>query len=172
VKRLLVITLALVILLSSAVAVAQTGTTTLTGASSLDFSGVLTTVQIQGTFDGRLGKGTYAGTLVAGSPFTSSGCGPVCQPVTGQITFASKRGDFAAVVQPGGVVELTDIASTSSRVFRLTLRVVSGTRSYKHADGALTLVYVFEERRFFDEEANQFVVTRSESGTLTGNARK
>ena len=173
-KRLIVIPLALVIFLSSAIAVAQPGTTTLTGASSLSFSGTVATVQISGTFDGHLGEGTFAGTLVAGTPFSSASCfGPVCQPVTGQITFSSKRGDFTAVVEPGSLLTYSSFhPRNESRFFTLTLEVVSGTRSYKHADGVLTLDYTIHENRFFDEDSGQFVILRSESGTLTGNPRK
>src|SRR5436309_14023791 len=43
---------------------------------------------ISGRFDGKLGHGTYAGTLTAGADrFSTATCGPVCADVTGTITF-------------------------------------------------------------------------------------
>lgn len=173
-KRIVVVALAVAIFLSSAVAVAKTGTTSLTGTSewSQQFSpelGLVTTTQIQGTFDGALGKGTYAGTLIGEGSFTTTQCGPVCQSVTGHITFSSPRGDLTAVVEPGSLVALTDIASHSWRSFALTVRVVSGTRSYRHADGVLSLAYVSEWIHTFID--GEFINEIADSGQLSGNPR-
>jgi hypothetical protein len=97
---------------------------------------------ISGTFDGKLGHGTYSGTLVPGSTtFATDTCGPVCADVAGTITFTTNRGSFTAEVQPGGLVQLDDIASHSTRAFSLDLEIVDGTRRYSRADGALRLSY-------------------------------
>ena len=83
--------IALLAVVSSAIAVAATGTTTLTGTaewSGLTFEHQESTTVIHGTFAGRLGKGTYEGTL-EGGPWLA-GCGPVCADVTGSITFTNR----------------------------------------------------------------------------------
>jgi hypothetical protein len=160
-KRLVVTVLALGLFLLSAIATAGTETT-LTGTA--EWATQSTT--IHGTFAGKLGRGTYAGTLNGGDPFTSSDCGPVCEPVTGAIVFSAKRGEFTAVVQPGSVVALVDIASHSWRNFTLTLAIASGTRSYAHARGTLTLSYTSAwEHQFAD---GVFISAISDSGTLSG----
>ena len=166
VKRLVVIGLALVTFSGSAVA--GTGrSTTLTGTAEWsDF-----TTHVHGTFAGTLGKGTYDGTLDGGDPFTSGDCGPVCEPVTGSITFTGKRGSFTGVVQPGSDVALVDIASNSWRNFTLTLDVVNGTRGFAHASGVLTLSYTSDWAHYFDFDTLQFISTITDSGALTGNLR-
>jgi len=163
-KRLVVTALALVVFLLSAAAVAGTETT-LTGTS--EWSIASTSWPIHGTFEGKLGRGTYAGTLNGGDPFTTTDCGPVCEDITGTITFSTKRCDFTAAAESGSVVALQDIASHSFRNFTLTLSVVSGTRSYAHANGTLSLSYTSTwEHEFVD---GVFVSVISDLGTLTGN---
>jgi hypothetical protein len=172
VKRLLVIALALVTFLVPAVAVAGTDTT-LAGTAEWTGGtvGVPTVTAIHGTFDGKLGRGTYEGTLTGGAAFTTGECGPVCEPITGAITFSGSRGSFTGVVQPGSVVALQDIASHSWRTFTLTLSVTDGTRGYAHASGLLTLSYTSTFAHYFDPEADDWVRTISDSGTLTGDLR-
>jgi hypothetical protein len=170
-RRFVVPALALVVFLISAVAVAGTRTPTLTGTSqwSTDPATFATTTTIQGTFDGRLGRGTYAGTLSGGPPFSTFDCGPTCESVTGTITFSAKRGDFTAIVQSDSVVRLEDIASHSWRSFTHTLVVVSGTRSYVHAGGTLALAYTSTWTHEFVDGV--FVNKIEDSGTLTGDPR-
>jgi hypothetical protein len=175
VKRLVVIGLAVVTFLSSAVAVAG-ATTTLTGTSEWTgpaFPDLETSTVVHGTFDGMLGKGTYEGTLLGGPSFITPPCdlAPFCEPVTGTITFSGHRGSFAGIVQPGSLVGLQDIASHSWRYFELTLRVTDGTRSYQNADGLLSLTYTSTWAHYYDADANQFVRTVSDEGTLTGDLR-
>jgi hypothetical protein len=166
VKRLVVIGVAL-LALSSAAAAGADRSATLAGTS--EWSDAST--HVYGTFDGTLGKGTYDGTLEGEAPFTSGDCGPVCETVTGSITFSASRGSFTAVVQPGSVVALTDIASHSWRTFTLTLGVADGTRGYAHLnDRVLTLSYTSEWAHYFDFDTLQFISTISDSGTLTAAA--
>jgi hypothetical protein len=123
---------------------------------------------ISGRFDGKLGKGTYAGTLTAGSArFTTPTCGPVCADVTGTVTFRGNGGRFTAEVQPGGLVSLEDIASHSFRDFTLELSVVSGTGRYSHIDGVLSLAYssVWTHTSVNGVEVNQI----DDTGTLVGD---
>jgi hypothetical protein len=164
-RRLLVTTVALLALSGSA-ASAATRSAELTGTA--EWSELST--HVHGTFAGTLGKGSYDGTLDGGPQFTTGDCGPVCEPVSGSITFTSKRGSFTGVVQPGSVVALVDIASNSWRNFTLTLEVVDGTRRYARADGTvLTLSYSSDWAHYFDFDAGQFVNTITDSGTLTGS---
>jgi hypothetical protein len=127
---------------------------------------------VHGTFAGPLGKGTYAGTLTGGTPFTSPDCpDPECQPVTGEITFSGQRGSFTGIVQPGSVVAILAIhPRVATRTFTLTLQVSDGTRGYAHADGLLTLSYTSTLMRFFDDNFN-LITTISDSGSLTGSLR-
>ena len=163
VKRLVVIGLALVAFSSSAAAGAGGGATLTGTAEWSDFS-----THIHGTFAGKLGKGTYDGTLDGGTPFTSGDCGPVCEPVTGSITFTAKRGSFTGVVRPGSVVALVDIASNSWRNFTLTLDVVDGTGGYARATGGvLSLSYTSDWAHYFDYDTQQFIDTITDSGTLS-----
>jgi hypothetical protein len=176
VKPLIVISLALVAFLSCAVAVAGT-TTTLAGTAEWS-GGTLsqpeTITVIHGTFAGKLGKGTYEGTLTGGPSFITTPCNlaPDCQPVTGTITFSGHRGSFTGVVQPGSLVGLIDIASHSFRNFDLALRVTDGTRGYATADGLLSLTYTSTWAHYFDPELNQFINTITDEGTLTGSLRQ
>jgi hypothetical protein len=125
---------------------------------------------VHGTFAGTFGKGSYDGTLDGGAPFTTGDCGPVCEPVSGSITFTGKRGTFTGIVQPSSVVELVDIASNSWRNFTLTLQVVDGTRAYARANGAeLTLSYSSDWAHYFDFDVGQFIDTITDSGTLDGS---
>jgi hypothetical protein len=129
------------------------------------------TQTIGGTFEGQLGKGTYAGSLILGPPYYDTGglCfGPVCEDVTGTVTFSAKKGEFTAEVRPGSVVALEEIASHSFRNFELDLEVVSGTRSYEHADERLILSYESSWAHYTDPDG-QFVNTIEDVGTLTGN---
>ena len=171
-KLLAVIGTALVTFLVSTVALAGTDTTL---AGTAEWSGgtlgVPTSTVVHGTFDGRLGKGTYEGTLTGGPAFTTELCGPVCEPVAGAITFTANRGSFTGVVQPGGVVARQDIASHSWRTFTLTLAITSGTRGYAHAGGLLTLTYTSTWSHFYDPEALAFVSQIDDAGTLTGDLR-
>jgi hypothetical protein len=161
----------LVAFASSAVAVAATGTTTLTGTSewsgeTLGNPAVVNT--IHGTFAGALGKGTYEGTLTGGASY-SCDFPSFCQPATGTITFSGKRGSFTGVVQPGSFVGVEEVDPRSqSRTFSLTLLVTDGTHGYAHVDGSLlTLSYFSLLTRSIDENFNQ-ITTISDSGTLTG----
>jgi hypothetical protein len=165
VKRLVVIGLALATFLVSAVAVAAPDTT-LTGTAEWSTFGT----NVHGTFEGSLGRGTYAGTLVHGDFFTAPDCGPVCQPITGSIEFSGKRGTFTGVIQPGGVVALLDSSTVSFREFTLTLVVTDGTRGYAPANGSvLTLAYEARWDHFFDPDILEFVNFFSDTGTLTGS---
>ena len=172
-RRLLVTAFALVTFLVPAVAVAGTATS-LTGTaewSGPTFDSPVTITVIHGTFQGPLGSGTYEGTLVGTPAPTTGSCGPVCQSVTGSITFSGNRGSFTGVVQPGSLVGLEDIASHSWRFFGLTLRVTDGTRGYTNADGLLSLSYTSTWTHFFDMYSGQFINTITDEGTLTGNLR-
>ena len=173
-KRLVVIGFALVALLVPAAAVAAAGTgTALTGTAEWSGGtvGVPTTTIVRGTFGGKLGKGTYEGTLTGGAAFTTTECGPVCEPITGTITFTANRGTFTGIVQPGSVVARQDIASHSWRTFTLTLGVANGDRAYAHANGLLTLSYTSTFEHYFDLEANAWIEAITDSGTLTGDLR-
>ena len=164
-RRLLVTTVALLALSASAASAANRSAT-LTGTA--EWSDAST--HVHGTFAGRLGRGRYDGTLDGGAPFTSGDCGPVCEPVSGSITFTSKRGSFTGVVEPGSFVALVDIASNSWRNFTLTLEVADGTRAYARAnDAELTLSYSSDWAHFFDFDTGQFIDTITDSGTLAGS---
>ena len=124
---------------------------------------------ISGSFGGSVGRGTYSGTLTAGAPFTTPTCGPVCAAVTGGITFSTRAGESTAVVRPGGIVSMEDIASHSFRNFRLQLIIVGGTRNYAHMRGRLSLSY---ESVWTHEWVNGvFVDDIADTGTLTGTIR-
>jgi hypothetical protein len=175
VKLLVVIGVAVVTFLSSAVAVAG-ATTTLSGTAEWTgpaFPDLETSTVVHGTFDGKLGKGTYEGTLIGWPSFITTPCdlAPFCEPVAGTITFWGHRGSFTGLVQPGALVGLQDIASHSWRYFDLTLRVTDGTRSYKNATGLLSLTYTSTWAHYFDADAGQFISTISDEGTLTGDLR-
>jgi hypothetical protein len=175
-RRLAVLFVALIACASPAVAVAATGTATLTGTedwSGAPLSDLITATTINGTFDGTLGKGTYEGTLNGGSAYFSPDCDfpSFCQPITGSITFSGHRGSFTGVVQPGSFVGLEDIhPRVQSRTFTLTLRVTDGTRGYSHAGGLLTLSYFSLRTRFLDDNFN-LITTITDTGTLTGDLR-
>jgi len=159
---------------SSAVAVAATGSTTLTGTSEWSgetFGDPAIVNTIHGTFAGALGRGTYEGTLTGGASY-SCDFPSFCQPVTGTITFSGHRGSFTGVVQPGSFVGVEEVNPRfQSRTFSLTLLVTDGTRGYAHADGSLlTLSYVSTRTRFVDDNFN-LITTISDSGTLTGDLR-
>jgi hypothetical protein len=128
------------------------------------------TTAIHGTFSGRLGTGTYAGNLSQVLTGTTNWCGPLCFTVTGEITFSSNRGDFTAVVEPGSLMREQDIASTSFREFVLQLTVVDGTRSYKHAEGELSLSYGSTWTHTVVDGV--FVNEINDEGSLTGNPRR
>ena len=163
-KRLVLVGVALLAL--SGPASAANRSATLTGTA--EWSDAST--HVHGTFAGTFGKGSYDGTLDGGAPFTTGDCGPVCEPVSGSITFTTKRGSFTGVVQPGSVVALVDIASNSWRNFTLTLEVVDGTRWYTRAEGAeLTLSYSSNWAHYFDFDTGQFIETITDSGTLAGS---
>ena len=164
-RRLLVTAVALFALSGSAAAGANRSAT-LTGTAEWSD----TSTHVHGTFDGTLGKGNYDGTLDGGAQFTSGDCGPVCEPVTGSISFTANRGSFTGIVQPGSVVALVDIASNSWRNFSLTVEVTHGTRGYASADGAvLTLSYSSDWAHYFDFDTGQFINTITDSGTLSGD---
>jgi hypothetical protein len=140
-------------------------TTGLTGSSRWT-----TGYAIAGTFDGGLGRGTYAGTMTAsGASFTSSTCGPVCAPLAGSITFSGRSGSWTASVQPGSVVSMEDIASHSFRDFRVQLRIVGGTGRYAHARGRLSLTYSSVWTHEWENGA--FVNGIADAGTLVGTIR-
>jgi hypothetical protein len=165
-RRLLVTTVALLALSTSAASAAGERSATLTGTA--EWSDVST--HVHGTFTGAFGKGSYDGTLDGGAPFTSGDCGPVCEPVSGSITFTSKRGSFTGVTEPGSVVALVDIASNSWRNFTLTLEVTDASRAFRRANGAeLTLSYSSDWAHYFDFDTGQFINTITDSGTLAGS---
>lgn len=169
---------AVAVLAALVTGVAAAGTTTaskdktavLTGTSTWLPSEVYT---IGGTYngEGQLGSGTYSGTLTGGPPTDPrpDGCGPVCEDVTGTITFSAKKGDLTVSAQPGSELALEEIASHSFRDFALDLQVVSGTRGYAHASGRLSLVYHSVWTHTFIDGV--FVSVIVDSGTLTGGLR-
>jgi hypothetical protein len=164
-RRLLVTTVAVLALSASAASGANRSGALIGTAEWSDLS-----THVHGTFAGGFGKGSYDGTLDGGAQFTSGDCGPVCEPVTGSITFSSKRGRFTGIVQPNSVVALEDIASNSWRNFTLTLEVVDGTRGFARANGAvLTLSYSSDWAHYFDGDTGQFISTITDSGTLSGS---
>jgi hypothetical protein len=164
VKRLVFVGVALLALSGSASAADRSAAL----AGTAEWSDAST--HVHGTFSGTVGKGSYDGTLDGGAPFTTGDCGPVCEPVSGSITFTSNGGSFTGVAQPGSVVALVDIASNSWRNFTLTLEVVDGARKYAHADGAvLTLSYSSDWAHYFDFDTGQFIDTITDSGTLAGS---
>lgn len=164
--RRLLVTGVVLLALSGSAASAATPSATLTGTAEWsDFS-----THVHGTFAGTLGRGSYDGTLDGGTPFTSGDCGPVCEPVSGSMTFTGKRGSFTGIVEPESVVALVDIASNSWRNFTLTLQVVDGTRAYARANGAeLTLSYSSDWAHYFDFDTGQFINTITDSGTLAAS---
>ena len=95
------------------------------------------TFDIHGTVEG---VGTYSGTLAAGTYYSTNECGPQCASITGTITFVTKRGTLTTTVAEG-VVSVIVIGSGTYYSFTLTLSIDSGTKSYKHASGDLTLQY-------------------------------
>jgi hypothetical protein len=164
-RRLLATTVVLLALSASAAGAAGAGGT-LTGTA--EWSDAST--HVHGTFSGTFGKGSYDGKLDGGAPFTTGDCGPVCEPVSGSITFTSKSGSFTGVVEPGSVAALVDIASNSWRNFTLTLESTDASRAYKRANGAeLTLSYSSDWAHYFDFDTGQFVNTITDSGALTGS---
>jgi hypothetical protein len=122
---------------------------------------------ISGGFDGKIGRGTYTGTLTMGSDrFSTETCGPVCADVTGTIVFVASGGRFTVDVRPGSIVRLEDIASRSLREFTLDLRIVGGTGRYAHASGVLSLSY---SSLWTHTTINGvFVDTIEDTGTLVG----
>ena len=166
-RRLLVTTVALLVVSSGSAAGAVRNATL---AGTAEWSDAST--HVHGTFAGTRGRGTYDGTLDGGAQFTSGDCGPVCEPITGSITFTTRRGSFTAVAEPESVVALVDIASDSWRNFTLTLDVVDGTRAYSRANGAvLTLSYSSDWAHYFDFDTNQFIDKITDSGALSGRLR-
>jgi hypothetical protein len=157
--------------LAAGAAVAGTTTASKEKAATLSGSSVgYPTTSISGTFEGKLGQGTYAGTLTLGPTYVNSGdlcSGPICQDVQGTITFSAKNGDFTASVQPGGVVGTDSTPHITQQIYELSLDVESGTQAYAHAKGELTLNYT-SDTHFDDFGEITFV---EDSGTLTGNPR-
>ena len=171
-RRLSAVTAAAAALLVATTAVAGSGTT-MTGTAVWTSQGTpetglqSTSTAIEGTFKGPAGKGTYVGTLDGGAPFTTASCGPLCEAVTGSITFSTRHGDFTAAVQPGSVVALEDIASHSWRIFTLSLRIVAGTGSFQHADGTLALSYT---STWEHDVVNGVPINEiTDSGSITGH---
>lgn len=158
------------------VGVAGASTTTVSKDKTADLTGTSTWLPnevytIGGTYkgEGELGKGTYSGTLTGGSATSPGpdGCGPVCEDVTGTITFSANKGDLTVSALPGSELAVEEIASHSFRDFALSLLVVSGTRGYAHASGQrLTLVYHSVWTHTFIDGV--FVSVIVDSGTLTG----
>jgi hypothetical protein len=95
------------------------------------------TFTVHGTVEGI---GTYSGTLTAGTYSSTNECGPQCAPITGTITFETKRGTLTTTVDEG-VVSVIVIGSGTYYSFTLTLSIDNGTKSYKHASGDLSLQY-------------------------------
>jgi hypothetical protein len=167
-KRLALTALALVL---AGLLVAATGATaggqnvrwTLGGTAEWSGSTFLAeTFSIHGSVDG----GTYSGALHAGTYFTTPTCGPQCAPVTGTIDFATHQGTFTATVDPAGLVSVVSIGSGTTYSFTLTLRIVSGTKSFAHATGTLGLTY---ESHLPTNQVECAVCPIVDSGTLTGN---
>ena len=167
-KRLALIALTLVL---AGLLVAATGATaggqnvswTLGGTAEWSGPGFLAeTFAIHGSAKG----GTYSGTLHAGPYFTTPTCGPQCAPVTGTIDFAAPQGTFTTNVEPAGLVSVVSIGSGTTYSFTLTLRIVSGTKSFAHAGGTLSLTY---ESHLPTNQVECNVCPIVDGGTLTGN---
>jgi hypothetical protein len=161
-----IVAAALTALVVSSVAVADPPATTLAGTSEWSTGMSGTTTTIHGTFGKQLGTGTYEGTLNGGPAWTTGSCGPICEDVTGTITFSTKHGTFTVAVQSDSHVALQDIASHSWRDFTLSLIVVGGTGSYARAHGTLALSYTSTWTHTWIN--GEFVDEVSDSGTLTG----
>ena len=132
------------------------------------------TSSIHGTVSGKLGKGTYAGTLSFGDSFANPGSacqGSVCAPVTGTITFSTNRGDLTVAVQPDGIVGFEDTASFSWQNFELPLEIVDGTGALAHVAGTLTLTYTSTHAHYVDDNGI-LVDTIEDTGSLTGKLRQ
>ena len=140
----------------------------LTGSSI--WSSAPATYALSGRLDGTLGHGTYTGTLTPGSSvFTTPACGPLCADVTGSLIVSTRDGRFRALVQPGGVVSMEDIASRSFRDFTLQLRIVSGTGRFARRSGLLSLTY---SSVWIHTNVNGVYVDKIEdTGTLVGTFR-
>jgi hypothetical protein len=95
------------------------------------------TFDVHGTVEG---VGTYSGTLTAGTYYSTNECGPQCAPITGTITFVTKRGTITTTVDEG-VVSVIVIGSGTYYSFTLTLSILDGTKRYKHTSGDLNLLY-------------------------------
>jgi hypothetical protein len=115
---------------------------------------------------GTVAGGTYSGTLHAGTYFTTATCGPQCAPVTGTIDFDAHGGTFTATVEPAGLVSVVSIGSGTTYSFELTLNIVSGTKSFAHASGTLSLTY---ESHLPTNQVDCSVCPIVDQGTLTGN---
>ena len=57
------------------------------------------------------------------------------------------------------------------RYFTLTLKIVSGTRSYAHANGLLELTYTSTWSHYFDSQELIFINRIDDTGVLTGKPR-
>jgi hypothetical protein len=112
-----------------------------------------------------MGVGTYRGTLSAGAYFTTETCGPQCAPITGTVEFVTNKGRFTTDVGEAGLVSVISIGSGTTYSFTLPLTIVSGTRAYGNAGGALDLVYSSTQPT---NQPDCVVCPIVDGGTLTG----
>ena len=154
VRRFLVAVLAFASLLGFSAVVADAATTksvsyTLTGSAEWNAFYYPSSFTIEGqVYDGAAQRGTYTGTLSAGTfaPCPNNPYGPYCAPASGTITFALRGGSVTATAEPGGLVwQVLPMPSQEVYVFELDLSITSGTHAYARAQGTLSLVY--ETRR-------------------------
>jgi hypothetical protein len=140
---------------------------TLSGTAEWSAEPLVETFSIHGTLSGPAAHGgTYSGTLHAGAySGPTPTCGPVCAPVTGTLDFVTPGGSFST--SAAGEVSQEETASHVSYGFRLTLDIVSGTRSFSRASGELALEYL--SFRFQGASNGCFPLCPiTDSGTLTG----
>lgn len=141
---------------------------TLTGTavwSSITTDDFVHQFDVSGTIEG---VGTYSGTLNAGTYVYPgpNGCGPDCAPVTGTLTFITKKGTLET--STAGQVSIFPIPSTSSYEFTLTLTVTGGTRSYAHSSGTLTITYESSLQNEGYAPCDPSPCTVHDSGRVTG----
>ena len=112
--------------------VAEAGTTTASKDKTAVLTGTSTWLPnevyaIGGTFngEGQLGNGTYSGTLTGGPPSFPgpAGCGPVCEDVTGTITFSAKKGDLICPLSRGASLPWRRSRVIPSGTSHLSLRL-------------------------------------------------
>ena len=135
------------------------------------------TYVITGTFNGKLGYGTYYGrlTVTLGTVVPCSFASP-CEPATTQILFSTNKGILRVrsdptvrpLSDPAGVVGETGTSTIGVSHFQFDLVAMGGTGKYAHASGQLSLTYESDWSHYFDGSSFVFVSTIEDSGTLTG----